>query len=302
MKLHRLNLTSLAIAGIVFLSSCGGGASKEESSSDASSEFDSAKEQVAADVAKVLEDLPPPSEVPYLLLQAGADFNQEVINDIAPEKLESYQTNESTAALNLGVYATDIGYLASYEKSELALDYMGECQKLAAPVGVADAIDYGMIARFESNMENKDSLSAVINDVMAKSGERLSELDELNSAALLLAGSWVEGIYISTQIVQSYPTDLPAEARNLILTDLVKVILNQKVSLGDLIKVMNDVPESEEVNNMTSELEKIKAIYDSELAEVETQITENTGGFVLEPSTLDKLASEVQRIRTSIVE
>lgn len=302
MKLNRLNLTTLALAGVVMLSSCGGGSTKEESSSDAGSEFDSAKEKIAADVEKVLKDLPPPSEVPYLLLQAGADFNQNVINDITAEKLEAYQKDESTAALNLGVYATDIGYLASYEKSELALDYMGECQKLAAPVGVADAIDYGMIARFESNMENKDSLSAVINDVMAKSGERLSELDELNSAALLLAGSWVEGIYVSTQIVQNYPTDLPEEARNLILTDLVKVIIQQKTSLNDLLKVMNDVPESAEVNNMKDELGKIKAIYDGELQEIETQIAENTGAFVLEPSTLDNLASEVKRIRSSIVE
>jgi len=301
MKLNRLNLTSLALVGIVLLNSCSGGASKE-SSSDASSEFDSAKEKIAADVEKVLKDLPPPSEVPYLLLQAGADFDQGVINDIAAEKLEGYQTDESVAALNLGVYATDIGYLASYEKSEMALDYMGECQKLAAPVGVADAIDYGMIARFESNMENKDSLSAIINDVMAKSGERLSELDELNSAALLLAGSWIEGIYISTQIVETYPTDLPEEARNLILAELVKIIIAQKVSLNDLLKVMSDVPESEEVNNMVSELEKIKVIYDNELSGIETQIAENSGGFVLESSTLDNLATEVKRIRTSIVE
>lgn len=301
MKLNRLNLTSLALAGIVFLSSCGGGASKE-SASDASSEFDSAKEKIAADVEKVLKDLPPPSEVPYLLLQAGADFNQDVINDIAPEKLESYQTDESVAALNLGVYATDIGYLASYEKAEMALDYMGECQKLAAPVGVADAIDYGMIARFESNMENKDSLSAVINDVMAKSGERLSELEELNSAALLLAGSWIEGIFISTTIVDTYPDDLPEEARTLILEPLVKIVIDQKISLNDLLNVMNDVPESEEVNSMKAELEKIKAIYDGELAEIETQIAENTGGFVLKPSTLDNLAAEVKRIRSTIVE
>ena len=45
-------------------------------------------------------------------------------------------------------------------------------RKLAAPVGVADAIDYGMISKFERNMENKDSLTAVINEVMQKSGRK----------------------------------------------------------------------------------------------------------------------------------
>lgn len=301
MKLNRLKLTSLSLAGAFLLASCGGGGSQEKDS-DASAEFDSAREQVAADVAKVLEDLPPPSEVPLLLMQAGAEFNASVINDITPEKLEAYQQDEAKAAMNLGVYATDIAYLTSYEKSELALDYMGECQKLAAPVGVADAIDYGMISRFESNMENKDSLTAVINEVMQKSGERLSELEELNSAALLLAGSWVEGIYISTLIVSIYPDDLPEESRTLILEPLVKIIMDQKTSLNDLLTVMNDVPESAEVNDMIEKLGAVKAIYDGELAEVEKQIAENTGGYVLQPSALDNLAKEVSRIRTSIVQ
>ena len=76
-----------------------------------------------------MEDLPPPSEVPLLLMQAGADFNLNAINDISAEKINAYQQSEAKAALNLGVYATDIGYLTSYEKSEMALDYMGECQK-----------------------------------------------------------------------------------------------------------------------------------------------------------------------------
>ncbi|GAB4233452.1 MAG: hypothetical protein Tsb0034_06730 [Ekhidna sp.] len=302
MKLNQLKLTSLALTGAVIMASCGGGGGSQESSADASSEFDSAKEKVASDVAKVLEDLPPPSEVPYLLMQAGADFDANVINDVSPEKVSAYQSSESKAALNLGVYATDIGYLTSYEKSEMALNYMGECQKLAAPVGVADAIDYGMIARFESNMENKDSLAAIVDEVMKKSGDRLSQLEELNSAALLLAGSWIEGIYISTQIVANYPDDLPEESRTLILEPLVKIVMDQKVSLNDLLKVMNDVPASEEISSMIAELEKVKAIYDGELAEVETKIAENTGDYVLVPSTLDNLAAEVGRIRAFIVE
>ena len=300
MKFNRLNFTLLAVIGIFLMTSCGGG--KQEKESDASAEFDSAKEQVAASVKKVLDDLPPPSEVPYLLAQAGADFNSEVINSITPEKMEAYQKSDAKAALNLGVYATDIGYLTSYEQSETALDYMGECQKLAAPVGVADAIDYGMISRFESNMEAKDSLAAIINEVMEKSGERLSQLDELNSAALLLAGSWVEGIYISTQIVDQYPDDLPEDVRNILLTDLVKIIMDQKESLVDLLGVLNDVSGSDEITSMITDLEGVKAIYDGELAEVETKIAENTGDFVLLPSTLDNLAAEVAGVRASIIE
>ena len=301
MNFNQLKLSSLFLVGAVAFAACSGGATKE-SDAAASEEFDSAKEQVAASVNKVLEDLPPPSEVPYLLMQAGADFNEGVINSISNEKIAAYQKTFAGASLNLGVYATDIGYLTSYEQAEKALEYMGECQKLAAPVGVADAIDYGMISRFESNMDNKDSLATIINEVMQKAGDRLSELDELNSAALLLAGSWVEGIYISTQIVDQYPDDLPEEVRNVLLSELVKIIMDQKTSLNDLIAVLNDVSGNDEVSNMITELGKVKEIYDGELAEIETKIAENTGDFVLLPSTLDNLAVEVSRIRNAIIE
>ncbi|MEQ9402256.1 MAG: hypothetical protein RIM99_01615 [Cyclobacteriaceae bacterium] len=299
MKLNLLKTSTLALVAVL-LTACGGGGEKTEES-DAGAEFDSAKAQVAADVKKVIQDLPPPSEVPYLLIAAGADYDASLVN--STDKIESYQSDTEKAALNLGVYAADIAYLSSYEKSEEALDYMGECQKLAAPVGIADALDYGMVARFESNMENKDSLTAIINEVMEKSGDRLSQLDQLNSAALMLAGSWIEGIYISTTIVNTYPADgLSEEDANLILEPLVQVVLKQKQSLNDLIAVMKDVPATDGVKATLTDLEKVKAIYDGELSEVEKNISENTGSFSLSTSVLDNMAAEVKRIRTSIVQ
>ena len=299
MKLNHIK-TSIFAAAAIIVTSCGGGGEKTEDSS-ASAEFDSAKDQVAADVKKVIQDLPPPSEVPYLLIAAGADYDASLVNSV--EKVDSYQSDPAKAALNLGVYAADIGYLASYEKSEEALNLMGECQKLAAPVGIADALDYGMVARFESNMENKDSLTSIINEVMDKSGDRLSELDQLSGSALLLAGSWIEGMYISTMIVSNYNAEgLSQDDVNLILEPLVQVVLKQKTSLNDLLAVMNDVPSNDAVAATKADLEKVKAIYDGELAEVEQNIAENTGGFTLSTSVLDNMTAEVGRIRASIVD
>ena len=298
MKLNLIKSGAMALA-LAFLAACGGSSDKKEDA-NASDEFDAAKEKLAEDVKKVVEDLPPPSEVPYLLISAGADFNPDLVNRI--ENLENYQSDADKAALNLGVYAADIAYLSSYEKSEVALDYMGECQKLASPVGIADAIDYGMVARFEKNMENKDSLTSIINEVMDKSGERLSDLDQLNSAALMLAGSWVEGMYISTNIVSNYTVEgMSEEDINLVLEPLVQVVLKQKQSLNDLLKVIEDVPQSDAVQNIKADLEKVKAIYDGELAEVEKNISENTGDYTLTTSVLDNMTAEIERIRSSII-
>ncbi|MEM9895081.1 MAG: hypothetical protein AAF789_01815 [Bacteroidota bacterium] len=298
MKSTLFSMSAMLVSAAVLISSCGG-SSEKASDQNAGDEFDAAKSQIASDLENVLKVMPPPSEVPYLLEGAGADYNATLINPI--ENLNNYTGDQNTAALNLGVYATDIAYLTSYKKTDLALDYMGECQKLAAPVGVASAVDYGIVARFERNMENRDSLAMIINQVIEESGDRLSELDELNSAALLLTGSWIEGIYLSTTIVDTYPDDLPEEARTLVLKPLVKIVMDQKRSLYDLIKILAEVPSTESTASVSADIAKVKAIYDGELMEVERQIRENTGDFVLLPSVLDNLAAEVTRIRASIV-
>jgi len=300
MKPNQFNPFYLLLLIALFVSSCGGGSEKKSDDSNVDSEFDAAKKQLTSDVQKVIADLPPPSEVPYLLMSIGAEFDTSLINSI--DKVSEYEKNKVKAALNLGIYGVDIAYLSSYEKSELALEFMNESQKLADPIGVADAIDLGMVARFEKNMENKDSLASITNDIMKSTGDRLGELQELESAALLLAGSWIEGVYISASIVKNYPDDLPEESRTIILEPIIKVIVDQKPSLDDILKVLSDVPQSESITTLKDDLTKVKEIYDGQFEEVEKEIAENTGDYVLAPETLDNLTEEITKIRTFIVQ
>ena len=78
--------------------SCGGGGSSEGTSS-ASSEFEAAKSEIASDITRVIKDLPPPSEVPFLLMATGSDFNPELVNSL--DNSENYTTSVTKSALNL---------------------------------------------------------------------------------------------------------------------------------------------------------------------------------------------------------
>jgi len=88
------------------LSGCGPSENK-----DNSSDFDKAQESLKEEIKKVVYNIPSPAEIPYLLQATGADFNQSLIND--KNKVDSYTSKVDKAALNLGVYAADIGYLSS---------------------------------------------------------------------------------------------------------------------------------------------------------------------------------------------
>lgn len=289
---------SFALMGVMFLFwACGGGS---EQQSAASEEFAAAKEEIASDIDTYIKDLPPPSEVPFLLMATGSDFNSDLVNSL--DNADRYTTSIDKAALNLGVYATDIGYLSSYDQSEDVFASVEVCQRLAEVIGVASAIDIDLITRFEENIGQRDSLAVLIDEVMAVTGERLQTLDRINLAAVALGGSFVEGLYISTMVIDTYPDDLlPEASRNLILEPLVKIVIDQKKTLEDLITVMKEVEQNQTITDLTGELEKLKAIYDEDLTVVEEQISSNTGDFQLTKDVISRLTEEVKRIRASLI-
>lgn len=298
-KSLRFTLTLLVSAS--FLStmvSCGGGSSKSTAEDVA---FEDAEKKIVTDMDQVIHDLPSPTEVPYMLQATGADFNKDIINGL--DRLPKYLTNEDESALNLGIYATDMGYLISYKQLEEATDYLESSQKLAESLGVASVFSVATIEKFQSNLDNPDSLNKILTKSIADVEDRLESADRVSVAALILAGSFVEGLYLAVEVIETYPTDvLDEETRNLILEPLVKVVLDQEKPLLDVIGLLKDLPEDDIIDHMISELEVLRVLYETDLAEVDKKIAENTGDFMLTESDLSGIRTEVKRIRTDIVE
>lgn len=299
-KSLRFTLTLLVSA--IFLTSivsCGGGSSKETKADDVA--FEDAEKKIVTDMDQVIHDLPSPTEVPYMLQASGADFNDDIINTL--ERLPKYMTNEDESALNLGIYATDMGYLISYKQLESAEVYLEASQKLAEGLGVASVFSLATVEKFQNNLDNPDSLNKILEKSIADVGERLESADRVSVAALILSGSFIEGLYLAIEVIDTYPTDvLDEETRNLILEPLVKVVLDQEKPLLDVIALLKDLPKDDIINHMINELEILRVLYETDLAEVDAKIASNTGDFVLTEETLSGIRSEVLRIRRDIVE
>ncbi len=289
---------AVAVAMAAFFTACGGGDNKKGAIN--SNELTESEKKIVAEIDKVIHDMPPPTEVPFLLKETGADYDASLLNDLA--NVESHTTNRDKAALNAGVYATDIGYLSSYEQVENALSYLEACQKLAESIGAGSVFNVELMGRFEQNLGTPDSLIAIVNDVMANAETNLENSDKLTSVALVLVGSYIEGMYLATQVIDNYPDDmLPEDARNLILQPLVRVIIEQEQPLLDVIALMKDLPEDDIIDHMIAELSVLRILYQDDLAKIEQQIEENQGNFQLKPSMLKDIIIEVARIRGDIV-
>ncbi len=293
------NLTLILFLAVGIIS-CDSKSKKQLKSETDAVAFEEAGKKISADINKVIKDLPNPTEVPYLLQATGADFDRELINSL--DRISQYQSNEDKTALNLGIYATDMGYLVSYEQVQPSLDYMENCQKLAESLGIASVFDVKTMSDFQNNLNDPTKLNAIISDAIFEAEKRLESSDRLPVAALVISGSFVEGLYLAVKVIETYPTDiLDEDIRNLILEPLVKVVLDQKKPLLDVIALLKDIPQDDIISTMIAELNILRILYEGDLAEVEKKISENTGDFILTQDMLLDITTEVKRIRTDIV-
>lgn len=295
---QTLNLC-FAVALTVFIFSCGGNTKKVEAEMQAEA-FEQAENQLIEEIDKVVHDMPPPSEVPYLLQATGSDFNRDLINKL--ENASKYENSTDKAAMNLGAYATDIGYLSSYDQVQDALKYMEACQKLADQIGIASAFELELMERFEKNLGNRDSLANLINYAMDVAEEKLEATDRLQTIALILSGSYIEGLYLSVMVIDTYPEDLlPEASRNLILEPLVKIIIDQKEPLNDVVRLLKDLKSDETIAEVVAEFDILRVLYQEDLAEIDKKIAEGDPNFTLNKDMLVDIISEVKRIRSEMV-
>jgi hypothetical protein len=296
MKFTRLSIYLFSFLAVLGLWSCGG---PKEESQDSSKEFDQAEESLKEQITEVIADIPSPSEIPYLLQRTGAEFNQSLLND--RKKADSYGSRGDKAALNLGVYTTDIGYLSSYDKTQEAIEYLNASKKLADNLGVIGTFDTEVLKSFESNISNKDSLASILDKAVKSTDKYLKDDSKTRLAALLLTGSFIEGLYISTGLIKTYPKDiLPDDARNLILTPLIQVILNQEKAVDEMVKMLGSIDQAEPIATLNKDVQELQASYRS--LNIEEQISNNRSDLVLTDKHLVEITTIVERMRKSIVE
>ena len=292
---HPINLVFSSLIAIG-LASCGSSSSDKDKNS---SEFKDAEESLKEQIEDVIYNIPPPSEIPYLLQATGAEFNESLVNPRT--KVDQYAARTDKAALNLGVYAADIGYLSSYDKTQEAIDYLNATKTLADNLGIIGSFDMEILKKFEENISNRDSLTRILDGTIKKAQNYLADDNRNKLSALVVTGSFVEGLYIATGLIKSYPKDLlPDDARNLVLTPLIRVVLDQKKSTSELLKMLSSVEQTEPIATLVTDLKSLETAYNA--MNIEEQIKNNKANLVLSDKNLIEVTTIVEKMRKIITE
>jgi len=249
---------------------------------------------------KIFYSLPSPIETAMLIKTAGATYDEKLLNPL--ENVNNYTTNR-TMALNLGVYTTDLSFASLFEQTQTTINYMSNVKKLAEGLGILDAIDNNTIKQLEENINNKEKIMDIISETFMSTSSFLKENDRAAIASVVLVGGWVEGLYIATQLVN------PNKIED---NPLVKRIVDQKLSMDIVFKLLNEYKEDKDVASVLKDMYMLKEVFDKieiTSSKVEAKEEKNSDITMLDsdtkikisPQTFKELAVKVANLRASYI-
>jgi hypothetical protein len=210
---------------------------------------DSALVSSIESVKQIFYSLPSPLETAMILKRSGATYNEELLNPI--ENASKYNTTKSMA-LNLGIYSTDLSYASLFDQTQATIKYMTVSKKMAEGLGILNAIDNSVIERLEENINNRDVILETISETFLNTNSILEEDDRVAVGSIILVGGWIEGIYIATSLVEDI---------NKVDNEMVDRIIDQKLSLQTVLKLLEQSNSNADVRELYSDMLELEKAY-----------------------------------------
>jgi hypothetical protein len=290
------------LLGLIIAGCNRGGRTEGESAEEfeATGTLDSETQEQLNTAKRIFYSLPSPLETAMLIKNAGAVYDERLLNPV--ENTSSYITSRSRA-LNLGIYSTDLSYASLFDQTQATLSYIEAAKEMADGLNILDAIDEETIERLENNINNRDVIIDIISETLLNSSSYLKENGLEATAAVVLVGGWVEGLYIATNLV----ADSQLEGNK-----LVERIVDQKLTLDIILNLLQQYADDEDASAVVADVKELKSIFDQieieqgEITVVEDPETEiatlkSESSIEITRDVFDQLRTKVGEIRSSYI-
>ncbi|MEE1346479.1 MAG: hypothetical protein U0K36_01170 [Bacteroidales bacterium] len=299
---NALKIAAAAL-GVSLLSACGNTSSNNNQFDEIPDSLQGAPLQLSENVVNdMIQNISSPVEMANQILKSGAAFDKSVLNDA--EKMKDYNTSFKRS-LNLGAYSADLGYINTFNKNSVVVSYLLAVKELADGLNVGQFLDFSTLSRLAKNSTNLDSLKQLSVSSFNEMDKYLREQKRSNVSTAIVAGAWVEGIFITCKVIEQ--TQDP---------ELINRLGEQKDIVGILLIILNNYSRGDvNFQELVSKVDDVKKIYDDvqityELGEPVTK--EVDGMLVIEqnelthvkitPEQVSAIIAKVNDLRQFIVE
>lgn len=197
---------------------------------------------------QMMQNISSPVETAALIKGLKIPFNKNFL--ASTKQAEKFNTNFEKA-FALGLYGCDLGYLNMYEKTSFVVDYISTIKRLADDIQVGQFFDFNTLKRLATNNENLDSLILISQQSFNRIDNYLAETNRSMLSAVIVAGVWVEGAYLSSRVAQisNHPR-------------IRETIGEQKTILNFLLALLKVYDKDPSMAKLITDFENIKKIYD----------------------------------------
>ncbi len=204
----------------------------------------------------IVQNIASPVEMAALVKSLDAGFSSKYL---APTENVDDLTTSYQQAFHLGIYAADLGYLNIYNKNNSVIEYITAIKTLADGIRVGQFFDFSTLKRLTQNSQNLDSLMYTSVHSFNQMDKYLRSDNRSNLSTAMVAGIWIEGLYLATQVAKASPHPQLSERigeQKIIMSDLMLILGNYKSdkNFAKLFDAFNQL--KAEFNNVTITIEK----------------------------------------------
>ena len=171
----------------------------------------------------ILNAMPDPIEIVDLIKSTGIDYDNSILNK--PENTDKYNS-EHKMALNMGVYTVDLGYANLHNKTQDAIKYLDATKKMTDGLKVSQFFDFEKIKSITEESKDLNQLIITTGIGLDKMRQGLEDEKRSETITLIVAGGWLEAIYLATQVADKSDKK-----------ELKEKIADQKIVVNELIKM-----------------------------------------------------------------
>lgn len=224
-------------------------------------------------------NIPSPFEILTIIPKSGIPYNKSLINST---ENESKYTTTTKKGLNYGSYVVDLVYLSLNEQYSDVKKYFITSRNLAKSLGCAESFDKITGNRLEKNIDKKDTINKVMDQIYIEMDSYLRSNDQILSATQILAGSWIESQYIIVSLLK----DKTKNAEN---EELFKQVSYQSFTSQKLVELFKEYENEKDFKAVIAGVKELDKIY--------TGIKQGE----VDKATIDKLYSKLIEVRGLIV-
>jgi hypothetical protein len=237
----RSNLIFLCATASLLLFSCGDGDGERQDDMDQADSVRTEDKTVPAN--ETFFQVPSPGEMLTFIKMVGGKNNRNV-SFLNPPANEKTYTDSKTRALNFGIYSCDLSYCSIFEIGTEAVKYFKVVKEMGEQIGISTAIKPEILKRLEQNIGKPDSLAVITDDVYFSSFEALEGSQQGPTLALVVAGGWIESIYIAAQLA-TYQEN----------SAVIERLADQKYTLENLIEFLKKHESNESVASVRKDFD-----------------------------------------------